>query len=394
MRPLRVAMIGQRGVPATWGGIEHHVEEIGARLAARGHHVTVFCRRGYTGARGATHRGMELRPVPTVASKHLEAILHSGLCSLRAVAGAFDVVHYHALGPGLLAAPMRLAGDTAVVQTVHGRDDRRAKWGRAARSLLRAGAWSSARVPHETIAVSEHLGYEYARRYGTVVHHVPNGVRPVHALPPGEVLARLGVEAGRYVLFVGRLVPEKAPDLLVRAFAGIPDPGLRLVVAGGSSHTDPYVSGLQRLAGADARVLLPGWVTGRALDELYANAACFVLPSELEGMPLTLLEAASVGTPVVASSIPPHVEVLRAAGPGRRVFRTGDGGHLREVLRTVLADPEAERAGARSLRAEVLARFDWDRVADRTEEIYRRALAVGRRGRGHGTLCEPVVNPT
>jgi len=284
---------------------------------------------------------------------------------------------------------MRLTRHAAVVQTVHGRDDRRAKWGGLARSLLRVGAWTSAHVPHETIAVSEHLGYEYARAFGAVVHHVPNGVRPVRPMPPGDELRRLGVEAHRYVLFVGRLVPEKAPDLLVRAFARIRDPGLRLVIAGGSSHTDRYVSELRRHAAADPRVVLPGWVTGPALDELYTNAACFVLPSELEGLPLTLLEAASAGVPVVASAIPPHVEVLDPGGPGRRLFRTGDCTQLRDTVQMVVAHPARERSGARALRSEVLARFDWDRVAEQTEQIYHRALArLGRHGR------EPAVNPT
>lgn len=377
MTRLRIAMVGQRGVPATWGGIEHHVEELGARLADRGHEVTVFCRPGYVPPGISHHRGIHLRHLSTVASKHLEALLHSGASTLHALTASYDVVHYHALGPGLFAPVPRAFGRSAVVQTIHGRDDERAKWGTFAQRVLRAGAWTSARVPHATIAVSESLGLDYARRYGRFVHHIPNGVRPIRSTPAHEITRRFGLRGDDYVLFVGRLVPEKAPHLLIRAFRALPPEGLRLVLAGGSCHSDRYVASLHGEAGTSDRIVFAGFVTGPLLDELYSNASVFVLPSDLEGMPLTLLEAASAGSPVVASEIEPHVEVLRSDGPGRRLFRRGDETDLVRALRLALGDPHTERAGAHALREEVLAKFDWDAVADRTEEIYL-SLVRGR----------------
>ena len=370
---LRVAMIGVRGVPATYGGIERHVEELGACLAARGHDITVFCRSNYSVAGPGSHRGMRLTSLPTVGTKHLDAIVHSGVSTLGAMAGSYDILHYHAIGPGMLAVLPRYLGRARVVLTVHGRDDERGKWGRGAKAVLGAAGWLSARVPDATIVVGRHLERYYREAHGRRTVYVPNGVRAAMPRPPDGGLARLGLTPGRYLLFVGRLVPEKAPDLLLRTFRRLPGDH-RLVLAGDTSFTDRFTGDLRRLAAADPRVVLPGYVYGAELQELYSNAAAFVLPSLLEGLPLTLLEAASYGLPVVASSIPPHLEVLGSAGPGRRLHRPGDADQLLAALGQVLADPAVERAGAVEVRDQVLRTYCWDDATERTEAVYRSVL--------------------
>ncbi|MEO7837363.1 MAG: glycosyltransferase family 4 protein [Acidimicrobiales bacterium] len=368
-----MAFIGQRGVPATFGGIEHHVEEIGTRLAARGHEVTVFCRTNYSPEPSARYRGMRLCHLPTVSSKHLDAIVHSGLSTLRALGAGFDIVHYHALGPGLLAPLPRYLSRSRVVLTVHGLDDERAKWGFAASAVLRTAGWMSARVPDATIVVSQALADHYAGAHGRTAFRIANGVDEPQPHPPKEITERFGLRKGGFVLFVGRLVPEKAPDLLIRAFSRLSG-DVRLVIAGGSSFSDAYVERVARLAAADPRVLMTGYVYGPTLGELYANAAAFVLPSSLEGLPLTLLEAASHATPIVASSISPHLEVLGEDGPGHRLFPSGDEDALLSSLTRSMADPAAEQAGARDLRKEVLAAYSWTAAVDATEAVYRRVL--------------------
>jgi len=370
---LRVAMIGQRGVPATFGGVEHHVEELGARLAARGHEVSVYCRTNYGCEHPSRYRGMDLRHLPTLPTKHLDAIAHSGVSTLAALARGHDIVHYHALGPGLVAPLPRVFGRARVVQTIHGLDDERAKWGRGARSVLRTAQWMSAHVPHVTITVSRALADHYAIRHDRGAVYIPNGVTEPTARPAAAIRERFGLEPGGYLLFVGRLVPEKAPDLLVRAFRQIPGP-VKLVVAGGSSYTDDFVVELRRLASDDPRVIFTDYVYGNLLAELYTNAAAFVLPSRLEGLPLTLLEAASYGTPVVASDIRPHLEVLGGEGAGQRTFPSGDVLELAAALDRVLADPAGERAGAARLRHRVLGAYRWDDVTTATEEVYLRVL--------------------
>ena len=372
-------MIGQRGVPATFGGIEHHVEELGARLAARGHDVVVYARTNYVRERPRAYRGMRPRYLPTVSSKHLDAIVHSAISTADVMARGADVIHYHAVGPGMPAVFPRFLPGAKVVLTVHGLDAERAKWNRGARAVLDVAQWLSARVPDETIVVSQDLRRHYLERYGRPTTYIPNGVREGRLREPDEIRRRWGLEGRDFVLFVGRLVPEKAPDLLIRAYRRLGSPQ-RLVVAGGSSFTDGYVRSLRKLVDADPRIVLLGYVYGAALEELYSNASAFVLPSSLEGLPLTLLEAASYGVPLVTSDIPPNVEIVGASGPGHRIFRAGDEGELARALGEALADPQAERSGAERLRRTILANYRWEDVAERTESVYRRVLGLAVQG--------------
>lgn len=384
MSSLRIAMIGQRGVPATFGGIEHHVEELGSRLAARGHEVLVYCRTNYAQERPSSFRGMRLVHLPTVSRKHLDAIVHSTLSTIDAVRRRVDVVHYHAVGPGIPAVLPRYLSSCKVVLTVHGLDAERAKWGRGARAVLRTAQWLSARVPDATIVVSRDLERHYRARYRRAATYIPNGVAQRAPRPPELITERFGLKGDDYLLFVGRLVPEKAPHLLLEAFRDVVT-DRRLVIAGGSSFTDEYVRLLRELAGADPRVLMPGYVYGELLDELYSNASAFVLPSSLEGLPLTLLEATAYGAPVVVSDIAPHLEVVATDGPGHRVFRRGDTAGLRRALATVIADPAGERRGARELRRRVLETYRWDAAVDATESLYRSLLE--RRGPAQGSFA-------
>jgi glycosyltransferase involved in cell wall biosynthesis len=375
---MHIAMIGQRGIPATFGGVEHHVEELGSRLAERGHQVTVYSRVNYASERHAIYRGMRPRYLPTVPSKHLDAIVHSTLSTVDAMLAGADIVHYHAVGPGLPALLPRYLSRAHVVLTVHGLDAERAKWSGPAQRVLQTAQWMSARVPDATIVVSRDLSDHFRRRYHRATWYVPNGVAEPTPRPADAIRSRFGLHGRDYVLFVGRLVPEKAPDLLLRAFSAI-EGDTKLVVAGGSSFTDEYVRDLRSQAASDPRVILAGYVYGDVLEELYSNAAVFVLPSLLEGLPLTLLEAASYGIPVVASDIPPHVEIVGSDGPGRRLVAAGDEGDLSRTLAQAVGSLDAERAGADAFGREVLATYRWDEVADATEEVYR---AVMPRSRG------------
>ncbi len=376
---MRVAMIGQRGVPATFGGIERAVEELGAELARRGHEVVVFGRKSYTPARVREWRGIQVCYVPAASSKHLETFVHAGLATARSLTMGFDVTHYHALGPGLFAPVPRWLGRTPVVQTVHGLDYERDKWSNAASRVLRVGGWMSARVPNATVVVSRELQDHYRETWNRATYYIPNGVQePAVTDGSGEILRQLGLRKHGYALFVGRLTPEKAPDLLVRAFRRVRSP-VRLVVVGGSSHSDTYVQDIERVASEDPRIVLAGYVYGDNLTELYANAGVFVLPSSLEGLPLVLLEAASHAVPIIASDIGPHRQVLGADGPGRRWFPTGNEDSLVATLEHVLSRPDEERIGATSLRDEVLRRYRWEENAAATESLYLRVVSSSRR---------------
>ena len=366
-------MIGQRGLPATFGGIEHHVEEIAVRLAERGHEMVVFCRRNYSDPRQRVYRGVRLIHPPTYPSKHLEAALHSGLSSLATIGKGFDIVHYHAIGPGIWSFIPRGLSGAKVVQTIHGLDQKGAKWGRFARAVLGLGAWLSKHVPDGVVLVASHLTDSYEGRNGTTVH-IPNGVNQV-ADRDDRVLNALGLRAGEYLLFVGRLVPEKGVDHLIRSFAQVPTP-YRLVIVGGSSYTDDYEVALKQLASADPRVVLPGYLYGAELASLYSHAALYVQPSLREGFPLTVLEALCYGRPVVLSDIPAHVEVLQHANATARLYRAGNTESLRLALEETLAAAGSRQDGAgRVTAARVMSFYDWESIVDRTEELYGRLVS-------------------
>ncbi|MEU7845834.1 glycosyltransferase family 4 protein [Micromonospora parva] len=380
-RPLRIAMIGQKGMPATYGGIERHVEEMASRLAGYGHEVTVYCRRSYGETPADGYRGVRLRQTHTIASKHLDAIVHAATSTMAAMTARPDIVHYHGLGPALVAPLPRALSRARVVLTVHGLDNQRGKWGLAARAVLGSAHWFSGYVPHQRVAVSQGLAAHYGTRFGSPTTYIPNGVNPARTARIRQIQDRFGLTPGGYLLLVGRLVPEKAADLLIRAFRRTGTP-MRLAIVGGSSFTDDFVDRLRREAGADDRIVFTGFAYGDLLAELYSGAAGFVQPSRLEGLPLTLLEAAAYRLPIVASDIAPHVEVLSADAAGGRLFRDGDEDDLVRALTALLADLPGERAGAVALSERVTGRYSWDTAARELEQLYLRlAPQPGRRGR-------------
>jgi glycosyltransferase involved in cell wall biosynthesis len=371
---VRVAFLGQKGVPATYGGVERHVEELALRLAARGHQACVYNRPHYNPAAPVEYRGIEVVTLPSVATKHLDAITHVAVCTAHALRHRADVVHYHAVGPALLSWVPRLRGVCAVV-TVHGQDWQRPKWGGAATLALRLGEWVSMHAPDETIVVSRSLAAELSRKHGRPAHYIPNGI----TLEDGDdasILGELGLEPGGYVLFASRLVPEKGAHYLVEAWRRL-DSALTLVMAGDSSFSADYVQSL-RAACAHDRVALPGYVFGPRLATLFRNAALFVLPSDVEGLPIVLLEALGYGTPVLASDISPNREVLGDLG---RTFAAGDVEDLRRQLAAALDELPALRDQAREAATWIAGVYDWDAVADQTIALYEMALEE-RRARG------------
>lgn len=355
-------MIGQKGVPATHGGVERHVEELGARLVQLGHEVTVFTRRNYTPHKLHEHRGMQLVSLPTIGTKHLDAIVHSMFATLACWGGGYDIVHYHAVGPCLVSPLARLRG-RKVVATIHGQDWRRGKWGGLASRILRLGEWMALHVPHATISVSETLAATYTAVGAQRVTYIPNGI----SINPGDdtaVLRDAGVEPGRYVLFAGRLVPEKGGHHLLQAWNQL-ETSLKLVVAGDTSHSDSYVDSLRSLAGDS--VFFTGYEYGARLAALFRHCALFVLPSDLEGLPIVLLEALAYGAPVLASDIAPNVEVL---GENGEYFKAGDATQLAVRLGECLERQADLRVRAEAIRERALAEYDWSRVAEATSRLY------------------------
>ena len=389
-------MIGQKGIPAQYGGVEKAVEELAARLVQRGHHVTAFNKREAGQPQPGEYRGIELRYVPAFGGKHLRNMSQSFSASLATVAHRYDIVHYHALGPCLASPLARLRLGTRVVNTIQGRDDQRAKWGRPAQLVLSSAAWMSAHVPHGGIAVSQQLQREFLQDFGRATVYIPNGVSVVPeqpVTPEDDPLIRFGLQPGRYLVNIGRLVPEKAIDQLLRAWARV-DTDVRLAIVGGSSHTDDFVDRLHRLAAQDERIVLTGPVYGPGQDRLFRQAAGYVMPSLLEGLPLALLEAISYGLPVTVSDIPPHLEVVGSSEPGQRVFHAGDLDDMAKQLQLMVDDLAGERQAAHLLHTRVVEEFSWERVTNKTEQYYETLLQGARRTRRSRAPHRHGLRPT
>ncbi len=358
---LRVAFIGGRGVISKYSGIETYYEEIGKRLAELGHDVTVYCRTYFSPPQPA-HNGMHLVRLPTIRSKHLETLVHTFLSTIHALFGNCDIVHYHCLGPALFSFLPRWFGKKTVV-TVQGLDWQRRKWGGIASAVLRLGERASIKLPDATMVVSRTLQEYYRTRYGTEPVYVPNGTTLRQRRTAGR-LRGWDLKPGAYILFLGRFSPEKNCDLLIQAYEAIDTP-VRLVLAGGSSHSDAYVKRLRAYQSDRVRVL--EWVSGEALDELLTNAMLFVLPSDLEGLSLALLDAMGAGVCVLASDIPENRELVEGTG---FTFRHGDRNDLERMLRLLISEPEVRKAAASKARERVWKHYLWGRVAREIESIY------------------------
>jgi glycosyltransferase involved in cell wall biosynthesis len=358
-------MVGLRGIPATYGGVEAAVEALSVRLVERGHDVTVYARTSYRAERPTSVRGVSLRYLPQVDTKHLEAASHTLLAVVDALRRGFDVVHIHASGPALFSPLPRIAR-TPCVATVHALDWRREKWGGPASAVLRLGARVAATVPDRTIVVSRRLERELRERYGASPAYIPNGVdiadfaetTPIEGLSPG------------FMLFLGRLVPEKGVHTLIEAY-GRTDLEQPLVIAGPASHSGDYVERIRSLAERDPRVRFAGPRFGAEKAWLLRHAGVFVQPSTLEGMPIALLEALACGCNAVVSDIPEHLEVLDRDPRAARVFRARDAGDLASKLAQAATErPDLDH----SQRARLLEPYDWTRIAAETESVYREAI--------------------
>lgn len=371
-RPLRIAFVGHKCLPANYGGVEVYAEELGARLVAAGHTVISFTAHHDGFAEdGAHHRGVERRAVGRLRGKHAGPLSQAWTSSLAAARADVDVVHYMAMGGSIFIPLVRLFGNAVVVVTIAGRDDQRKKWGHLAKAFMRAAFQASKRLPDAVIVVSNALLDDYRDRARRVVR-ISNGAPIVRA--PRTIK---GMPEGPFVLYAGRLVPEKRLEDLIDAFARLPG-DTRLVIAGGGGGAKGYVERVHARAAADPRIDFLGHRSRKDVYALMGRAGAFVLPSELEGLPIALLEATAHGTPVVVSDLPCHLEVVGACRPGAQVVPVGDVGALAAALEAVLDGPELARADAARLAVQVRQRFDWDDVARRVEDLYFELLRMGK----------------
>lgn len=377
-RRFRVAMFGHKRIPSREGGIEVVVEELATRMVQRGCTVTCYNRVDHhvSGAefdaetRNA-YRGIRLKSVPTISGKGLAAVSSSFFAAVCCAFGRYDVVHIHAEGPALFCWIPKLFRKR-VICTIHGIDWRRAKWGRFAGSYIKCGEMAAVKYADEMIVLSEGLQKYFMDAYGRRTVFIPNGVNRPVPCSPQLIKEKFGLDKDGYILFLGRLVPEKGIKYLIEAFRRVRT-DKKLVIAGGSSDTDTFVQELEKLAEGDDRVVFTGFVQGKMLEELYSNAYVYTLPSDLEGMPLSLLEALSYGNCCLVSDIAECSEVVEDKA---MFFRKSDIDDLGRKLQYVCDHPDEVNRLKGETADFICTKYSWDSVVEKTLKVYGKQMEL------------------
>lgn len=370
---MKIAMIGQKGIPARAGGIERHVEELSSELVARGHEVLVFCRSWYTWPI-RDHRGVRCIKTWSLPSKHFDAITHTFMSILRATRERVDVFHFHGVGPALLSwLPKLLLPSAKVVVTFHCIDRHHQKWGRSARLMLYIGERFACTMPDATIAVSKTLEIYCRLSYGVTSKYIPNGTQiPMEDADP-KLLKPFEIEPQKYLIMCARLVRHKGAHTLIGAWKRLrkahPElvSRMKLAIVGGSAFTDEYVQELEQLAKNEPSIVLTGNQSCETLHALFSGAYAAVHPSESEGLPIAVLEAMSYGKCVLSSDIPENLELTQEHG---LTFKTGSEKDLANKLQMLLENPELVKAVGSEARIHIAKHYDWKDIAETTDYLY------------------------
>lgn len=372
-KQMNIAMLGHKRIPSREGGIEVVVEELAVRMVQRGHKVTCFNRSGHhvAGIEFDTEhvnefQGVTLVDVFTINRRGLAAMTSSVFGAVRAALGNYDVAHFHAEGPAFMCWLPKLFGKKIVV-TIHGLDHQRAKWGRFASMYIMMGEKNAVRFADEIIVLSQGVQNYFKEMYGRDTVFIPNGVKEPKVRECERIRNIWGLEKNEYILYLGRIVPEKGEKYLIEAFRSVRT-DKKLVIAGGSSDTKAYLNELKELAQGDDRILFTGFVQGRVKHELYSNAYIYILPSDLEGMPLSLLEAMSYGNCCLISDIAECTEVVEDRAV---VFKKSDVDDLRQKLQMLCDDAQLVEKYKSGVKDFICNKYRWDDVVDRTIDLYK-----------------------
>lgn len=364
---MKIAMIGHKRIPSREGGVEVVVESLAVRMARMGHSVTAYNRRGKHVSSGEKIRvkeyeGVRIKSVPTFETSKLNAIVYAVIASFLALFGHYDVIHFHAEGPCSMIWLPHLFG-IRTVASIHGLDWQQSKWGGFAVKVLKFGEKMAAKYADEIIVLSEEMRKYFLDTYQRDTRILRNGVDIREYCEPDIIKDKYGLEKDSYVLFLARIVPVKGLPYLIKAFSQT-ETDKKLVIAGGVSHSDGYAREIREMA-TDERIIFTGFIEGQELWELYSNCRLYVLPSDHEGMPLSLLEAMACGAECLVSDIPAMTTVLRDFG---HTFRKSDIEDLRAELQKIL---DSEKIDTSAQVKYVSENYSWDKITDMTLALYK-----------------------
>lgn len=380
-RYKKIAMIGHKRIPSREGGVEIVVDEISTRLTRRGYHVDAYNRSGYHVSgkqfdekRGKVYNGIRLFTIPTFKSSSLNAIVYSFLATLRSLFGQYGIIHYHAEGPCTMLGIPKFFG-MSTVATIHGLDWQRAKWGNLAAKVLKYGEKMAARKADEIIVLSRNVQDYFREQYGRETIFIPNGIEKPDKREAREITERFGLEKDGYILFLARLVPEKGAHYLIEAYLQLRT-DKKLVIAGGDSHAEEYMEKIYAYAKENDNIILTDFVQGRVLEELFSNAYVFVLPSDIEGMAISLLEAMSYGNCCLVSDIPENLEVVEEKAAS---FHKGDVTDLCAKLRFLLEKEDEVKRYKEVSSQFICEKYNWEDVVTETMQVYNNARGMKRK---------------
>ena len=369
---MKIAMIGHKRIPSREGGIEVVVEETSTRLAALKHTVHVYNRMGkyvYGGKNNyqklKNYKGVKIIQIPTIPVKGLDAFVYSFFAVIKALFGHYDVIHFHAEGPGAMILITRLFGIRSV-STIHGLDWQRSKWRNFASRYIKYGEKTISKYADEIIVLSLNNQKYFLDRYNRRTNFIPNGVTKPTIRSPSVITEKYGLSYHEYLLFLARLVPEKGLDYLIEAFKKVKTEK-KLVIAGGSSHSEKYEDYIKREILSDKRIIMTGFVQGDLLDELLSNCAVYILPSDIEGMPISLLEAMSYGCSCLVSDIPENREIVEDYAI---TFEKSNIDDLKDKLEYLITNGFT-RYKPDEISSFILNKYNWDSVVNKHLELYK-----------------------
>jgi len=369
---MKIVATGSRGFPAVQGGVERHCENLYTHLAQLGCEIIVFTIKPYVDADIHNYKGVKLVPIPCPRNKYFEAIIHTFLSILQAKQLKPDILHIHAIGPSMFAFLAR-AMSMKVLVTNHGADYKRKKWPLPAKIFLQFCEMVGVKFANGVIAISDNIADDLRRKYHINATVIPNGVEIPEPVETNEILDKFGLIKEKYILSVGRLVPEKGFDYLIEAFNMLENTSYKprsenwkLVIVGSADHEDKYSLGLKEKAKKSSDVIFTGFLTGQSLSEIYAHAGLFVLPSYHEGLPISLLEAMSYGISCIASNIPANNSIELSED---RFFKAGDTGSLVEKISEILNMDWTDEDRKEQIKF-ISEKYNWNKIAEDTLKCY------------------------
>lgn len=366
---MKIAYIGQKGIPMTQGGVEAHVENLAIEMANRGHDVYVYTRTHYTDKNLKEYKGVHLISTPSLQTKNLDTITHTLFSTIHALFQKYDVIHYHSVGASLLSFIPKIFTHAKIVGTFHCIDRFHQKWGWFAKLMLFLGEWTICKFPHETISVSPHIQKYCLEKYNKKTTFIPNGFK-IEEDKCEDVLKKFNIKPKKYFLCVSRLIRHKGIHYLIGAYKKLKTQDYQMVIVGDTFYNNDYKQELLELSSDNKNIIFTGTQIGRNLNELFTNAYAYILPSEDEGLSISLLEAMAHEIPTITSDIEANQYFIEKELIYS--FKNKNSEDLKEKMSLMIQDYDSATSKAKQSAKYIKENFAWEKVGNQIQDLYKK----------------------